>query len=136
VLYAFLALSVTTALWLSDGRHHAATRWLLAAMALASVLPASVPVANATLPFFAHWMYRAYLSPDETVMFLPFAYNGEAMKWQAQSDFYFRDAGGYLSVIPYEYQAWPIVTASRTNPTSRATAINSRLSWQRTESAR
>jgi hypothetical protein len=44
-------------------------------------------------------------------MILPFASNGEAMKWQAQSDFLFRVAGGYFSVIPHEYSVWPIVSA-------------------------
>ncbi|HEX3409393.1 MAG TPA: hypothetical protein VHS07_03900, partial [Candidatus Binataceae bacterium] len=111
MLYAFLILSVIVALWLSDVRRHAATRWILAAVALISVLPTSVPAANATLPFFAQRTYRQYLAPGETVMVLPFAFNGEAMKWQAQSGFYFRLAGGYLSVIPHEYAAWPIVPA-------------------------
>jgi hypothetical protein len=111
VLYAFLALSVITTLWLNDARRHAAARWILAAAAIASVVPAAVPAANASLPFFNQRMYRHYLAAGETVMFLPFGYNGEAMKWQAQSGFFFRVAGGYLSVIPHEYAAWPIVTA-------------------------
>ena len=111
VLYAFLALSVIMALWLSDSRRHFATRWLLAAAAIISILPAPVPAAEATLPFFTRQMYRQYLTQGETIMFLPFGYNGEAMKWQAQSDFYFRAAGGYLSVIPPEYAAWPMVPA-------------------------
>jgi hypothetical protein len=33
------------------------------------------------------------------------------MKWQAHSGFYFRVAGGYFSVIPHDYNAWPIVPA-------------------------
>jgi hypothetical protein len=111
VLYAFLVLGVMTALWLSDLRRGAATRWMVAAVAVLSVLPAPVPAADATLPFFNQRIYRTRLSPNETVMYLPFAYNGEAMKWQAQTDFYFRVAGGYLSVIPREYAAWPIVPA-------------------------
>ncbi len=111
VLFAFLTLSVTMARWLSDGEHPAAPRWLIAALAMLSVLPTVIPAENATLPFFNQRMYREYLSPHETVMFLPFAYNGQAMKWQAQSGFYFRVAGGYLSVIPHEYESWPIVTA-------------------------
>ena len=111
VLYAFLVLSVITALWLSDTRRHAVTRWLLAAVAMASVLPTAVPAANVTLPFFTQRIYRTYLSSDETVMFLPFGYNGDSMRWQAQSNFFFRLAGGYLSLIPPEYQGWPIVTA-------------------------
>jgi hypothetical protein len=111
VLYAFLTLSVITTLWLSGARRHAATRWILAAAAFASVLPAAVPAANATLPFFNQRIYRQYLAAGDTVMFLPFGYNGQAMKWQAQSGFFFSVAGGYLSVIPHEYAAWPIVGA-------------------------
>ena len=111
VLYGFLTLSVTMTLWLSDTRRRASMRWLVAAAAMLSVLPAAVPAAQATLPFFSQRIYRDYLAPDETVMILPFGYNGEAMKWQAQSNFFFRVAGGYLSVIPHQYQAWPIVPA-------------------------
>ncbi len=111
VLYAFLVLGVMTALWLSDLRRSAATRLLVAAIAVLSVLPTPVPAADATLPFFNQQIYRTHLLPNETVMYLPFGYNGEAMKWQAQSDFYFRVAGGYLSVIPHEYAGWPIVPA-------------------------
>jgi len=111
VLYAFLVLGVMMALWLSDVRRHAAMRWLISAAAIVSVLPSVVPAANTALPFFKQQMYRKYLSPGETVMLLPFGFNGEAMKWQAQSDFYFRVAGGYLGVTPPEYEGWPIVEA-------------------------
>jgi hypothetical protein len=111
VLFAFLILSITMARWLSDLRRRAAARWLIAALAIGSVLPTTVAAENVTLPFFSQRMYREYLAPHETVMFLPFAYNGPAMKWQAQSGFFFRVAGGYLSVIPHEYEGWPIVTA-------------------------
>jgi hypothetical protein len=111
MLYAFLVLSAATALWLSDIRHRASTRWLIAAAAIVSVIPATIPAANGTLPFFRGESYRKYIAPNETVMFLPFGYNGQSMKWQAQSDFYFPIAGGYLGVTPPEYEAWPIVTA-------------------------
>lgn len=111
VVFAFLILSVTMALWLRDTRRPAAARWLIAALALVTVLPTAISAESVTLPFFKQRMYRQYLSRSETVMFLPFAYNGQAMSWQAQSRFFFRVAGGYLSVIPHEYEGWPIVTA-------------------------
>ena len=111
VLYGFLTLSVTIALWLSDARRCVWTRWLVTAAAVVSILPTAVPAAKATLPFFSERTYRDYLSINETVMILPFADNGDAMKWQAQSGFFFRVAGGYFSVIPHDYNAWPIVPA-------------------------
>ena len=111
VMYAFLVLSVMTALWLSDTRRRASMRWLVAVAAVVSVLPTAVPAASATLPFFSKHLYREYLSKDETVMILPFGFNGDAMRWQAESGFFFRVAGGYLSVVPREYESWPIVPA-------------------------
>jgi len=111
VLYGFLVLSISITVWLSDPRRRASLRWLVAAAAVVSVLPTAIPAAKATIPFFSERTYRDYLAPGETVMILPFAFNGEAMKWQAQSDFLFRVAGGYFSVIPHEYAAWPIVPA-------------------------
>lgn len=111
ILYGFLVLSIVSALWLSDRRRPATLRWLVAATAMVSVLPTAIPAAQATVPFFSEGTYHAYLPPNETVMILPFASNGEAMQWQAQSAFHFRVAGGYFSVIPHEYMAWPIVPA-------------------------
>jgi hypothetical protein len=111
VLYAFLTLSVIVTLWLCDSRRQATTRWVAAIFALISVLPGPVPEVPATLPFFTQQSYREYLSPNETIAVLPFGPYGEAMKWQAQSNFYFRVAGGYFSFIPHEYAAWPIVVA-------------------------
>jgi hypothetical protein len=111
VLYAFLTLSVIVTLWLCDSRRQATTRWVAAIFALISVLPGPVPEVPATLPFFTQQSYREYLSPNETIAVLPFGPYGEAMKWQAQSNFYFRVAGGYFSFIPHEYAAWPIVPA-------------------------
>ncbi len=111
VLYAFLTLSVIVTLWLCDSRRKAAARWVVATIALLSVLPGAVPEMPATLPFFTQQSYREYLSPNETIAVLPFGPYGEAMKWQAQSNFYFRVAGGYFSFMPHEYAAWPIVPA-------------------------
>jgi hypothetical protein len=111
VLYGFLVLSISIAFWLSDRRRRISIRWLVAAAAVVSVLPTAIPAAKATIPFFRDRTYRDYLVQGETVMILPFASNGEAMQWQAQSAFLFRVAGGYFSVIPHEYAAWPIVPA-------------------------
>lgn len=111
MLFAFLVLAVMMALWLSDTRRHPALRWLIGLVAIASVIPTAVPSGAAALPFFDRGLYRRYLTPAETVMFLPYGYNGQSMRWQAQSDFYFRLAGGYLSLTPREYDAWPIVGA-------------------------
>ncbi len=111
VLYGFLVLSVAITVWLSDVHRRTSLRWLAAGAAVLSVLPTSIPAANATIPFFSERTYRKHLTYGETVIILPFASNGEAMKWQAQSDFLFRLAGGYFSVIPHEYSVWPIIPA-------------------------
>ena len=56
-------------------------------------------------------MYRTWLAPDETVLVLPFGVTGSSMQWLAQTDTYFRMAGGASAVMPRDFEAWPIVNA-------------------------
>jgi hypothetical protein len=68
----------------------------------------------ATPEFFSAGLYRQYLLPDETVVILPYGFEGDGMLWQALCAFHFRMAGGYLGFappIPAEYERWPIVDA-------------------------
>src|ERR1700726_4558851 len=55
------------------------------------------------------------MASGDTIPILPYGSAGEAMLWQARSDFFFRMAGGYLGIVPSAYQEWPIVTALGTN---------------------
>jgi hypothetical protein len=113
MLYAFLALAIITALWLSSG---STPRWVRVAAALAvgvSMLPnlsAGFWTSGIDVPaFFREALYAKYLSPGDTVVVLPYGINGESMMWQLQSRWYFRMAGGYAGNPPLEFRQWPIV---------------------------
>jgi len=38
----------------------------------------------------------------------PYRSNGNGMLWQAQSEMYFRMAGGFLGLAPAEFGHWPL----------------------------
>ena len=70
---------------------------------------------NSVPAFFSSGVYRKYLSPGETVVTLPYWMLGNGMAWQAQSDMYFRMAGGWTGPPPAEFDGWPIVKALATD---------------------
>lgn len=121
-VYMFLAVAILCAMWLSaqprGASVHAAVRWaagVLIALSLLPTLDASFWATTLATPdFFSAGLYRQYLQPDETVLILPYGFEGDAMLWQALSGFHFRMAGGYTGFappIPAEYERWPIVDA-------------------------
>lgn len=113
MLYAFLALAIITALWLTRS---AAPRWvrvMAALVVVASTLPnlfTSFWTSKLDVPpFFREGLYARYLSPGDTVVVLPYGINGNSMMWQLQSRWYFMMAGGYAGNPPLEFRQWPIV---------------------------
>ena len=96
MVFAFLILAVMTALWLADPapfRRARLARWALAALAVAAVA-ADVPALNinttsGTPTFIATGECRRYLEPGATVVVVS-ARRNEGMRWQAETDFYFR----------------------------------------------
>ncbi len=121
-VYMFLAVAMLCAMWLSaqprGASARAAVRWaagVLIALSLLPTLDASFWATTLATPdFFSAGLYRQYLQPDETVVILPYGFEGDAMLWQALSGFHFRMAGGYTGFappIPAEYERWPIVDA-------------------------
>jgi hypothetical protein len=112
-LYAFLTLAIITALWLGNDAVPRWARVLTGLVVVASMLPnlsASFwTSATDVPPFFTHALYAKYLSPDETVVVLPYGINGNSMLWQLESGWYFRMAGGYAGNPPLEFRQWPIV---------------------------
>jgi len=113
MIYAFLALAVVAALWLSDQRCSRTLRIGLAAVTIASLLPnlrAAFWVTPADrVPFFTTGVYRQYLAKNETVLILPYGIRGESMYWQAQTHMYFRMAQGG-SHAPGDFNIWPILS--------------------------
>ena len=58
--------------------------------------------------------YRHYLARGESVLAIPFGFEGNSMLWQADTDFYFAMPGGYLSsVVPTSAQGRRSRTARR-----------------------
>ena len=121
-VYMFLAISILCAMWMSasprGASDRAPLRWLVGVLIAISLLPsldASFWTTTLATPeFFSTGLYRQYLQPDETVVILPYGFEGDGMLWQALSGFYFRMAGGYTGFappIPAEYERWPIVDA-------------------------
>lgn len=133
IVFGYLILALALALWLaapSKSLLVTAARWglgLLAAAALFADLPTSYqavdPVpsnyhAPATMrpttqlpAFVADGLYRRYLRPGETVVFITHRGNA-AMLFQAVANFYFRIDGGYLNAsltpidaTPYQVEA-------------------------------
>ncbi|HTQ26009.1 MAG TPA: hypothetical protein VMI09_15070 [Candidatus Binataceae bacterium] len=122
-VYMFLAISILCAMWMSakpraGAPRRPALKWFAGALIALSLLPsldASFWATKLATPeFFAAKLFRQYLQPDETVVILPYGFEGDGMLWQALSAFEFRMAGGYTGFappIPVEYERWPIVDA-------------------------
>jgi hypothetical protein len=114
-MYALLTLAIITALWLGNDAVPRWARVLTGLVVVASMLPnlsASFwTSATDVPPFFTRALYAKYLSPDETVVVLPYGINGDSMLWQLESGWYFRMAGGYAGNPPLEFRQWPIVRA-------------------------
>ena len=114
MIYAFLALAVVTALWLSDRRWRLSFRVGLGAVTIVSLLPnlcgASWVTRADRVPFFTTGVYRQYLAKGETVLILPYGMRGESLYWQAQCQMYFRMAQGG-SHAPADFGIWPILSA-------------------------
>ena len=104
MLYASLTGSVIVALWAASG---ARPRWLrigLTALAVLALVPNVSWSAWARTPqipaLFTTSLYKACLGRGENVLLLPFGTDGDAMLWQVRSNFWFKDAGGYISPYP------------------------------------
>ena len=102
MVFAFLILAVMIALWLaSPARRWQAqlARWALAVLAVAAVtadVPALSINRSGTPAFIAAGQYRTYLAPGATVVVASTRGNA-GMRWQADADFYFRLAGGFVN---------------------------------------
>ncbi|MGH7915435.1 MAG: hypothetical protein ACREPW_12430, partial [Candidatus Binataceae bacterium] len=114
-MYLALILALIMALWLSGGATSLNTKCAMAALAILFLLPnlsaAYWDTPTDTPEFFANGTYSHYLKPGEIAVVVPYGWSGNSMLWQAQSDMYFRMAGGYTGMPPAEFQLWPAVIA-------------------------
>ena len=113
MMYSFLVIGVMIAIWFSASTARRRTKIVAAAVLVASIAPNLRPsfwVSNIELPpFFASRSYAMELSPREIILPLPWAQKGTSMYWQSQSAMYFRMAGGWTGLSPFEFDRMPIV---------------------------
>ena len=113
MMYAFLILGVMIAMRFATSTARRLTKCVAAAVILASIAPnphASFWVSRLDIPaFFTDRTYANELEPREIVLPLPFPHTGKSMYWQAQSDMYFRMAGGWTRFLPFEFGRMPVV---------------------------
>ena len=110
MVYASLALAVVVALWAASSATGRIVLPALAVIALFPTLGAGTWRLTPDQPSFFAGAYRTCLARNENVLVIPYNYTGSQMLWQAQSDFYFRMAGGYLSTeIPPLFAGWAVV---------------------------
>jgi hypothetical protein len=114
-MYASMVVAIIVASWLTFDASPAWLQWLLIALTLVLSLPnlatGAFTAPDDTPSFFASTIYQNYVAPGETVLILPFGVTGNSMQWLAQTDMYFRLAGGNSAIMPRDYEAWPIVDA-------------------------
>jgi hypothetical protein len=104
MVYASLVAGVMVALWASSD---ARPRWLrvgLTGLAVLALLPNVSWSAWSRTPqvprLFTTSLYKSCLGRGENILLLPFGTDGDAMLWQVDSNFWFDDAGGYISPSP------------------------------------
>jgi len=141
IVFAVLALALVLALWLaapSKSRLLLAARWCLGLLAVAAVItdtptsysavrpvPPGYPLVSTGRPvnqlpaFLADGMYRRYLHPGEIVVVLTGRGNA-GMLFQADADFYFRIAGGYINASLTPVNALPRPVTLLAHPSAAA----------------
>jgi hypothetical protein len=107
-LFVALAAAVIVALWLTAG---GVARWALTVLVIASFLPnvgdASWETNINDPAFFETGEYRDHLQPADHVLTVPVW--GPNERWQADTEFAFKLAAGYLSnPFPPSYARYPI----------------------------
>lgn len=129
--FVFLALAVMVALWLASPSRRIWPRWLLAVLTLAAIGANTPALALSNQPgtpaFITTGEYRHYIARGQTVVIL--SQRGNAgMLWQAQTNFYFRLAGGFVNRAITSQQGYPApVAALAEGPLTPARARDFRL---------
>jgi hypothetical protein len=113
MMYAFLVLGVMLATWLASPSVSVAAKYVATALIALSLMPnpsAGFWVSELRVPeFFSSGAYRNELLRGETILALPFGKQGNSMYWQAKSDMYFKMAGGWTGVTPFQFARMPVV---------------------------
>jgi hypothetical protein len=117
-VYMFLIVGVIGAMWLAQPRAGGwgVAKWAVAALSIAFLVPnvgGGIWRGQESNPrFFTTHEYRRVLTRGENVLILPFGQLDNSMLWQADTDFWFRLAGGYINpVYPADYEHDPLFPA-------------------------
>jgi hypothetical protein len=112
-MYTSLVISVIAAMWFADAPGRTLTKVIAAASVGLFQAPNLVPsfwISKLDIPaFFTDRTYATELAPREIILPLPFPDSGKSMYWQADSDMYFRMAGGWTTTSPFEFIRMPVV---------------------------
>ncbi len=113
MMYAFLVVAIMAAMWFASSPARGVSKFAAAAIIVASIAPnphASFWVSRLDIPpFFTDRTYANELEPREIILPLPWGQSGNSMYWQLQSDMYFRMAGGWTGISPFEFRRMPVV---------------------------
>jgi hypothetical protein len=100
-MFVSLAAGVAVASWAASSAAPLLVRAALPLLAMLAIVPSFWNPVWHTTPdrpaFFADRMYRTCLRPNDNVLMLPLPHGSDAMVWQAESDFAYRMADGYIS---------------------------------------
>lgn len=105
-VYLALIASIAMSIWLSGPRRWKLLSALLGVFAVFALLPNLATPSNDNVGtwsrprFFFSQEYTRYLRRGETILPIPWAYQGESMMWQAQDHMYFKMASGNLVFVP------------------------------------
>src|SRR3984885_6354865 len=117
-VYMFLIVGVIGGMWLAQPRAGGwgVGKWAVAAVSIAFLVPnvsGGIWRGREINPrFFTTHEYRRVLTRGENVLILPFGQLDNSMLWQADTDFWFRLAGGYINpVYPADYEHDPLFGA-------------------------
>ncbi len=117
-VFVQLAVAVAVALWLARGGGspgRVAARWTLIAAGVVLLwpnTPSELWQGRPTTPQFFRTaaLYKRQLARNSTALVIPFGARGASMLWQAESDMYFRMAGGYTGqTAPPPFDADPAI---------------------------
>jgi hypothetical protein len=112
-MFFSLIVGVVVAQALARSGRGARLRWAVAGVGVLALVPTfNGPYWNgpaAASPLFDGGAYKRYIRPDEIVLAFPLL-SGDSMQWQADSDYYFRMAAGYISgEVPPPFWRDPVV---------------------------
>jgi hypothetical protein len=136
VVFAWLALGLVVALWLSYPSRRQWAKWALVGLGLLAVLPdpgaidprpphfgAKIWASTRTIPEFFRSGNRELFAGRPNLLVLPYneAGNGNNLYWQASAGMAYEQPGGYLSgTVPDNFLCWPIVGRLRAQDYRRA----------------